>query len=490
MAGSFPLMQEVKAFSRASLRSIEEAVRAGVCADPKNGSSLTSRMSSPSVPSSWVREGGKKFQLGSYACSAIRPLEERGGRGLPAFIEVRGYGRVRASCKLEDKVLFYKLVIKPRISIARLRTLLRQFPLLGILGARQIGKSTLARWAFAGFDYLDLENPAHLFRVQRDPWLALSESKRLIVDEAQRLPELFPALRSFIDSNPRHKIILLGSASPALLSRISESLAGRISFFELPGISILEESSDAVWIRGGFPRVHWGRPKVDPAEWYPAYLRTYLEQDIPQLGFRVPSQRLYRLLSMLAHSQGSLCNLSELGGSLGISYHAVAHLLDLFEGTFLLRRLVPYHPNLKKRLVKSPKLYVRDTGLLHFLLGIPFSRRELFRHPKAGASFETFCIEQIVSHAKMADPGAEAYFYRTQTGVEIDLLLKLRGKLIPIEIKMSTGPANLRGMERGMKDLALRRGYLVNLSRGVTPIGKGLHMCGLAELLAELGVVP
>ena len=193
-----------------------------------------------------------------------------------------------------------------------------------------------------------------------------------------------------------------------------------------------------------------------------------------------------RLISMLAHSQGSICNLSELAGSLGFDYHSVSHILDIFEGTFLVRRLQPYFANLGKRLVKSPKLYIRDTGILHHLLGIPFNKKALLSHPKAGASFETFCIEQIINLARLEDPAAEVFFFRTQTGVEVDLLLRLRGELIPIEIKLSLAAQNIQRLERGMGYLGIKRGFIVHIAEGLTEIRRGIWAGSLAHIMSCL----
>jgi hypothetical protein len=380
--------------------------------------------------------------------------------------------------------------IRARIARHRLRALLRQFPAVLIQGARQVGKSTLARTALPDFAYLDLEDPGDHRRLAADVAFVLGQHPRLVIDEAQRLPALFPALRSFLDRHPRHKVVLLGSASPGLLGRISESLTGRVGLLDLGGLSVLEHDAERIWVEGGFPRVHWTRPRVRPAEWYPAYLRTCLEQDIPQLGFRVASLRMRNLLTMIAHAQGGLTNLSDLGGSLGLNYHTVAHLLDIFEGVFLVRRLPPYLANVRKRLVRSPKLYVRDTGLLHALLGVGFTRRALLAHPKAGASFETFCIEQILLHVRLVDPSAEGFFYRTHTGLEVDLVLRRGGELVPVEIKLGVSPPDTRRLECCRRDLAVRRAWLVNLSRGPTEIARGVWMSGLAEFLEATGLRP
>ncbi|MBI4369386.1 MAG: ATP-binding protein [Elusimicrobia bacterium] len=377
-------------------------------------------------------------------------------------------------------------MLHPRIAQARLMSLLKQFPIVTLLGLRQVGKSTFARWALPEFDIFDLENPTALLRLETDGEIILEQSKKLIIDEAQRLPSLFPLLRSHIDRHQTRKIVLLGSASPKLVKKISESLAGRTGFLELGCISILETNQEPLWIKGAFPRLHWSRPMASPEDWLPAFLRTYLEQDIPQLGFRISSQKMIRLLSMVAHAQGSICNLSELGGSLGIDYHSVSHILDIFEGTFLVRRLQPYFANLGKRLVKSPKIYIRDTGILHHLLGIPFNKKALLAHPKAGASFETFCIEQIVNLARLEDPAAEAFFFRTQTGVEVDLLLKFDGELIPIEIKMSLSAQSIERLERAMGYLSLRRGFIVHMAAGLADIRRGIRAGSLAQVISCL----
>jgi predicted AAA+ superfamily ATPase len=378
--------------------------------------------------------------------------------------------------------------IQPRIVTPRVIALARRSPALAILGARQSGKSTLARLAFPGFTHIDLERPLDLARITADPEFLLTQSPQLLIDEAQRLPELFPVLRSHLDRHPRQRIVLLGSASPGLVGRISESLTGRVALFELGGMSVFEHDAERLWIRGGFPRLHWTRPRALPEDWYPAYVRTTIERDIPQLGFRLAVQRLRALLTMVAHGQGNVCNLSELGGSLGINYHSVANILDVFEGVFLVRRLAPYAANLRKRLVKSPKLYVRDTGLLHSLLGIEHRKRALLAHPKAGASFETFCIEQILLHAQLHDPTAQGFFYRTHTGQEVDLLLQVRGKLLPIEIKLGLAVPDLRGLETCMRDLGLRDGYVVNLSRDPVSLRRGIWMGGLGDFLEHVGL--
>lgn len=377
-------------------------------------------------------------------------------------------------------------MVRPRLARERLMSLLRQFPAVTILGLRQVGKSTFARWALPGYDCLDLENPTTLLRLEEDASVILNQSKRLILDEAQRLPALFPLLRGFLDRHPDRKVVLLGSASPALIQNISESLAGRTGFMELGGLSVLEEPQEALWADGGFPRLHWTRPRATPEDWHPAFLKAYVEQDIPQLGFRVPASRMLRLLTMLAHSQGSICNLSELGSAAGMNYHSVSRLIDVFEGTFLVRRLQPYFANLGKRLVKNPKLYIRDTGLLHHLLGIPFNMKALLNHPKAGASFETFCIEQVLHLARSKDPAAQAYFYRAHGGAEVDLLLRYRDEWLPMEIKLSPAAGAARKLGIVMRDLGPRRGFLIHRHGELAVVGKGIRAGSLESVLGEV----
>jgi predicted AAA+ superfamily ATPase len=381
-------------------------------------------------------------------------------------------------------------MVKVRVCAEALRAHLHRSPAVAILGSRQIGKSTLARTAFPDFHFLDLEDKSDFDRVAADPAFILTEHSRIVLDEAQRLPALFPALRVHLDRNPKSRVVLLGSASPSLFRGISESLTGRVTFFDLAGVSILEEDATALWVRGSFPRIHWARPRPYPAEWYAAYLRSVLEQDIPQLGYRLPAARLWNLLTMIAHGQGGVCNLSEIGGSLGVTYHTVADTLDLLDGVFLVRRLRPFFANIGKRLVKSPKLYLRDTGILHALLGVEFTKKALYGHPKAGASFETFCIEQIIAHARLADPRSEAFFYRTQTGVEVDLVLRLRGKIVAIEVKLGVTPPPTRAIEICMSDLSIQNAFVVSMTREPLALRPGIEMVNLGTLLKRLRLIP
>ena len=379
-------------------------------------------------------------------------------------------------------------MLRPRVHTKALHRLARSFPAIALLGARQSGKSSLSRLAFPDYARLDLENPDDLRRLTRDPLFALGEDTRWVIDEAQRMPELFPTLRYWLDENERRRVVLLGSASPALVKGIGESLTGRVGIYELPGLSISEARADALWLQGGFPRIHWGRPRARPEDWYPSYLRTTLEQDLPQLGIRSTFRKLHDFVTMLAHSQGGLSNYSEWGASLGVDYHTVSHWLDILEGVYLVRRLRPWHANIGKRLVKSPKVYIRDTGLLHSLLGIGFALKPLSAHPKAGASFETFCIEQLVTHARLADSSAAVHFFRTQTRVETDLLLTVKGHTIAIDVKLGTAVPDVSHLEICMSDLGLGSGYIVSRAPGLRAITPRIQMGSLGAVIADLGL--
>ncbi len=379
---------------------------------------------------------------------------------------------------------------RARLATARLIELSRRFPATAILGPRQIGKSTLARLAFPRWPMLDLEDPRDYDRLRADPLFVLEQHRRLVLDEAQRLPDLFSIARVFLDADPRRRLVLLGSAAPALTRGLSESLTGRIAFLELGPVSPLEHDAEKLWLLGGYPRVHWARPRPEPAAFYASYLRTSLEQDLPQLGLGFAAPRLRVLLTMIAGSQGGIVNLSEIAGSLGVSHHTVSSMIDALEGIYLVRRLRPYFANVGKRLVKAPKLYVRDPGLLHWLLGIPPRRTALLSHVKAGASYETFCIEQILSLAGVADAGSEAFFWRTHAGAEVDLLLRLRGEIVPIEIKLGTRPPDLRGVTACMTDLALRRAFVVAPVGEPVVLRPRIRMLGLGALLSELRLAP
>jgi predicted AAA+ superfamily ATPase len=327
-----------------------------------------------------------------------------------------------------------------------------------LLGPRQCGKTTLARWFVeqAPSTYFDLEDPADLAALA-EPMRALSKLRGLVViDEVQRRPDLFPVLRVLLDRRPvRTRFLILGSAAPELLRQASETLAGRVALIEMSGFSAFEvgeKNLERLWLRGGVPNSYLARTEQISYEWREDFIKTFLERDLPQLGIRLPAPTMRRFWTMVAHHSSGIWNGSAIGSSLGESHTAVRRHLDVLSGGLVVRVLQPWFENLGKRQVKAPKVFVRDTGLLHALLGIR-SANELDRHPKLGGSWEGFVIEQVLTYVQPA----EAYYWRTQAGAELDLLLMHRGKRIGIEVKYSDAPALTPSMRFAYADLKLDR---------------------------------
>jgi len=371
----------------------------------------------------------------------------------------------------------------------RLRARLRASPAVALLGPRQCGKTTLARRLAAdrSSHYFDLEHPADLARLD-EPFTALARLKGLIViDEVQRRPDLFPTLRVLLDRKPLPaRILVLGSASPDLLRQASESLAGRIAFVEMGGFTLDEVGAarlDRLWDRGGFPRSFLARSQRDSVAWRRDFVQTFLERDLPQLGVRVPSLTMRRFWTMLAHYSGGLWNSSEVGRSLGEAHTTIRRHLDTLAGALVVRILQPWHANLGKRQVKAPKVYVRDTGLLHQLLGIE-SHEQLAAHPKLGASWEGFVIEQLLAATRSTD----AYFWRTATGAELDLLLIHKGRRVGVEVKYSDAPRFGSSMATAMKDLELDRLLVVYPGEQTYDLGAGIQAMPLPAAVAALSV--
>lgn len=332
----------------------------------------------------------------------------------------------------------------------RLQATIAQVPAVALLGARQVGKTTLAKTIAKDIDsiYLDLEAPEDLLKLS-DPTSFLSghADKLVILDEIQRSPELFPVLRGLIDKSREQgrragQFLLLGSASMDLMRQSSESLAGRISYIEMSGLNLAEidrnqQHRQTLWLRGGFPDSYLAADDDVAMDWLENLIRTYLERDIPQMGFRVPATRLRRLWTMLAHLQGETINYSKLASNLEVDAKTVSHYIDILTDLLLVRRLEPWHTNVKKRLVKSPRYYVRDSGILHRLLGIN-SYDTLLSNPVLGKSWEGFAVENILS---VLPSRAESYFYRTAAGAEVDLVIKMPSSEIwAIEIKHGVAP--------------------------------------------------
>ncbi|MBS1938621.1 MAG: ATP-binding protein [Bacteroidetes bacterium] len=357
----------------------------------------------------------------------------------------------------------------PRIAEKRFKRLLKTFPAVLVAGPRQCGKSTLTRSTLPDWEQLDLERPSDLALLQADleGFLAV-RPKQVVFDEAQRMPELFPALRHRIDGGKgKGRYVLLGSASPALVRSVSESLAGRIGLLELTPLRAQElhgrpQIKDR-WFWGGYPPVLSLRDARARATWLDAYVGTFLERDLPALGLNLPAQRLRTLWTMLTHVHGQLLNVSDLARALTVSSHTVNSDLDVLEGAYMIRRLPPFFANVQKRLTKSPKLYIRDTGLLHFLAGLR-TAKELETWPKRGHSFEGLVIEELIALANDTLVRPEVFFWRTQAGAEVDLLIRNGNRILPVEIKLGStvDPHGLRGLQQCMADLGLKRGWVVN----------------------------
>jgi len=353
-----------------------------------------------------------------------------------------------------------------RQSAQRLVELSKEFPAVVVVGARQVGKTTLARAAFSEAAYKDLESPLVRQRFEEDPAYELGQlGVMTILDEAQAVPELFPALRGVIDerrSDGQCHFCILGSAQPALIRAVSESLAGRIGVLELDPLMAAETGLPIAehWLAGGFPEALRGNFR----NWWEPYLSTVLQRDLVAYGFRPDAVFLRRLLTMLATQQGGLLNMSALGSSLGVSHHTVQHGLNLLEGVFLIRRLPAYFRNIRKRLVKVPRVYIRDTGLLHHLLHVS-TAEDLDNHPGRGASWEGFVIEDIMRRELLAHPFTQCFFWRTATGQEVDLVLDRGSRRIAIEIKANSAgsPHDARKLEAMLDDIGASEGWLVGM---------------------------
>lgn len=343
---------------------------------------------------------------------------------------------------------------------------LRSHPILAILGPRQCGKTTLARMYcgtdphFARENYFDLEVLLDLERLS-NPMLTLKPLSGLIViDEIQRLPELFPTLRVLVDQeeSTQHYLIL-GSASRELIKQSSESLAGRIAYLELTPFSFKEvDHLELLWLRGGFPRSYLAQSEEESFDWRQFYIRTFLEQDIRNLGIKIPPDSLARFWMMLAHYHGNIFNASELGRSFGASDVTMRRYLDILTGTFMIRQLQPWYANIGKRQVKAPKIYFRDSGIFHSLLNIQ-STKELQKHPKIGASWEGFALEEVIRVNQVR--AQECYFWSTYGGAEIDLLIHQNGGLTGFEFKFSDAPKMTKSMQIALEDLQLNHLYVI-----------------------------
>lgn len=360
---------------------------------------------------------------------------------------------------------------------------------VALIGPRQVGKTTLALQIAAQTQslYMDLEDPIEREKLTNPgQFLAVYENHLVILDEIHRAPGLFPILRGLIDQGRRRgkrtgRFLLLGSASFDLLRQSGETLAGRITYLDMNPFNVMEVASqtEQLWIRGGFPDSFLAQDEIQSMAWRRDLIRTYLERDIPMFGPRIPAETLRRFWTMLAHSQGGLLNCSKLAASLEVSSPTINRYTDLLTDLLLLRRLMPYHSNVKKRLVKSPKIFIRDSGLLHSLLNLG-DLNSLLGHPVAGFSWEGFVIENLIA---MAPSGTVPGFYRTSGGAEIDLILELPGgKLWVMEIKRSLGGKPSRGFYEACEDLKPARKFLVHSGIDRYPLGEKIEAIGVLEL--------
>ena len=375
------------------------------------------------------------------------------------------------------------LIARPGLLKLVERSLTRS-PVTLLVGPRQCGKTTLARQIATTRQrtYIDLEDPETPLKPETAKQVLEPLRGLVVIDEFQRQPRLFELLRVLSDRKPLSaRFLILGSASPDLVRGASESLAGRLAYCEMAGLDLSEVEASrqaALWVRGGFPRSLLARSEKLSYAWRGDFVQSFLERDIPQLGIRVPAHTLRRFWTMLAHYHGQVWNAAELARALGTGEKAVRHYLDVLTGAFMVRPLQPWFENVGKRLVKAPKIYLRDTGLLHYLLGIR-SRLELLGHPKAGASWEGFALDQIV---RLLRAEREAYFYGTHAGAELDLLVVRGSRRFGFEAKHADAPVVTKSMHVALDDLRLEHLFVVHPGTQRTPLADRITAVGLRDL--------
>lgn len=397
--------------------------------------------------------------------------------------------------------IFYVIIARmiKRDAEAEIKQLLEEFPAVGVLGPRQVGKTTLAEALTASFQpkpvYLDLETPSDQARL-KDPeaYFELQKGSLIILDEIQRVPELFQVLRGVIDRQRREgrktgQFLILGSASLDLLQQSSESLAGRIAYKELSGLTVSEvkgeedASQERLWLRGGFPDSFLARSDEASLRWRMSFISTYLERDVPQFGARIPANSLRLLWTMLAHNQGGLLNVAQLGANLGVSATTAKRYIELLEDLLLIRSLRPWAGNVGKRLVRTPKVYIRDSGLTHALLNLT-TLDDIMGHPVVGASWEGFVVENLLSSLPV---GVTPWFYRTSAGAEIDLVLERSPKeRYAIEIKRSLAPTVSKGFHLGCEDIAATKRFIIYPGKERFPTTHDIAVLPLVDMMDEL----
>lgn len=382
-------------------------------------------------------------------------------------------------------------MIKRRREVGIISGLLMRHRIVGIVGARQVGKTTLARLLFAKAKgpstYFDLENPEDLSRLA-DPMLALKPLKGLVaIDEIQRHPDLFPVLRVLVDRpGAPARFLVLGSASPELLQMGSETLAGRIYYHELGGFAMDEVGPAGharLWLRGGFPRSYLARTELESQEWRRGFIRTFLERDMPQLGAAIRSTALHRFWTMLAHWHGQVWNASEFARAFGVADTTIRNYLDLLTSALVVRQLLPWHENIAKRQVRSPKIYVSDSGLLHALLKVG-DVRDLEGHPKVGASWEGFVVEQLMR--RLGVDQRECFFWATHGGAELDLLVVRGNRRLGFEIKRTSSPRLTPSMRSALADLKLQSLDVIHAGEKTFPLDKRVRAVSASRLFVDV----
>ena len=382
-------------------------------------------------------------------------------------------------------------MIGRELHLSSIQGLLKRFPVVAILGARQVGKTTIANEIAAksgvNITRFDLEKPSDLARLH-DAQLALESLRGLVVlDEVQLRPDLFPTLRVLVDRRPiRTRFLVLGSASPELLRQSSESLAGRIAYYELPGLSLQEVGErhlNRLWIRGGFPKSFLARNEAESMEWRREFVRTFVERDLPMLGINIAADTMRRFWSMIAHHHGQFWNASELGRSFGVADTTVRGYLDKLTDALVIRQIKPWFENVGKRQVKSPRIYVRDSGLLHTLLNLE-TQRDLEGHPKLGASWEGFIVDQIIQQLH-AQPH-EVFFWRTHLGAELDLLIVHGRTRLGFEVKRTVTPSITPSMRSAMTDLKLASLTVVHAGSESFPMAKNINAVSCSAMRRAL----
>jgi predicted AAA+ superfamily ATPase len=369
--------------------------------------------------------------------------------------------------------------------LEQLTTAVRRSPVTALLGPRQCGKTTLARLFGAGRQaiHFDLESQPDQRRLQNPELILGSFQGLVILDEIQVMPELFNVLRVLVDRpETQARFLILGSASPDIIRNVSETLAGRVELVELAGFDLRETGADTwehLWLRGGFPRSFLAASDEDSLAWREGFIRTFLERDIPQLGIRIPVAAMRRFWTMLAHHHGQIWNASELARAMGLSDKTVRSYLDILTGTFMIRQLQPWYENIGKRQVKAPKVYLRDSGVLHSLLSLP-NLHALMGHPRVGASWEGFALEQVLLTLKPS----EAFFWATHSGAAIDLFFLAQGRRCGVEVRFNEAPHVTRSMRIALDDLVLDHLWIIYPGQHAYPVHEQITVWPLREVAA------